>query len=142
MITKHCYTCKETKPISNFAKDKNRKSGHTYNCKVCRKLNRDKQKKKIKNGNLKYSYGISLKEYSDLEKKQNGRCAICGQLEIEKSSRNKYLAVDHCHVTNKIRGLLCTTCNRALGLFGDTTELLKKAIKYLEEFDESVTSVN
>lgn len=41
------------------------------------------------------------------------------------------LAVDHCHRTNKVRGLLCTKCNLGLGYFADTEELLQQAVTYL-----------
>ena len=56
---------------------------------------------------------------------QDGKCAICRQVCI------KALAVDHCHKTGKIRGLLCMRCNTALGMFKDDPALLLKAIEYL-----------
>jgi hypothetical protein len=45
------------------------------------------------------------------------------------------LAVDHCHTTGKIRGLLCSKCNPALGAFNDNIEILNSAIKYLKEYE-------
>lgn len=82
---------------------------------------------------LKRGFRMSSEEYVYLLSSQNGLCAICNQPELS-IIRGKLvsLAVDHCHTTGKIRGLLCTKCNRALGLFGDSIELLKKAIAYLE----------
>lgn len=71
-------------------------------------------------------FGLTAESYWDLYKKQNGKCFICGK----KSSRK--LGVDHCHKTNKVRGLLCVSCNVGLGHFKDSTELLKKAIRYLK----------
>ena len=59
--------------------------------------------------------------------KQNNKCAICGQ---EFSDSNKAF-VDHCHKTNRIRGLLCTKCNSLLGMANDNIEILQNAIKYL-----------
>lgn len=75
-------------------------------------------------------YGITLEQYEEMEKKQRGLCAICG-----KSETNKYkkLAVDHCHKSEKVRGLLCSNCNQALGLFRDKKTLLTKAINYLQQ---------
>ena len=64
---------------------------------------------------------------------QGGVCAICKQ--PEKSNRYKTLSVDHCHKTEKIRGLLCSHCNRALGLFGEDVEVLGAAIQYLQRGD-------
>jgi Recombination endonuclease VII len=58
--------------------------------------------------------------------RQNGLCKICGEL-LERA------LVDHCHVTNKVRGLLCQKCNSGLGMFRDRIDSLKQAIRYLEE---------
>jgi hypothetical protein len=58
---------------------------------------------------------------------QNGKCSICNGLD----TANKRLAVDHCHETGKIRGLLCGSCNRGIGLLKDCHETLKKASEYI-----------
>jgi hypothetical protein len=60
---------------------------------------------------------------------QNGKCAICGVHESELPHR---LAIDHCHATNEVRGLLCDHCNRGLGLFRDSPDFLIKATDYLK----------
>lgn len=67
-------------------------------------------------------------------KKQNGTCAICNQPEIVKNNQGQIisLAVDHCHVTGKTRGLLCFCCNVGLGVFKNNPNLLRKAAEYLE----------
>jgi hypothetical protein len=72
-------------------------------------------------------YGISLEEYNSLFDKQGGVCAICS---TPPSTRR--LAVDHCHDTGKVRGLLCVKCNAGIGNLNDDVEMLKAAIKYLE----------
>ena len=61
--------------------------------------------------------------------KQDNKCAICLQFEVE---LNRKLSVDHCHTTGKIRGLLCSRCNRLLGMTKDNTELFRKAANYIE----------
>ena len=71
-------------------------------------------------------YGLSPSDYLALFNAQGGRCAICR----EKSERR--LAVDHCHVTRKVRRLLCTRCNSGLAMFRDDIGLLRAAIEYLE----------
>lgn len=71
-------------------------------------------------------YGITIAEYEGMLTSQNGGCAICGQVDEWFS-----LAVDHCHGTNRVRGLLCSQCNRGIGLFRDKPELLEKAAEYL-----------
>ena len=83
----------------------------------------------------KTSYDISAAEYKALFTAQGGRCAICRQPETavsKKAGRVKALAVDHCHKSKKIRGLLCQACNVGLGYFRDSPLLLAAAFAYLE----------
>lgn len=72
-------------------------------------------------------FGISVVEYDALLAKQSGVCAICSQV----CSTGNHLAVDHDHNTGRIRGLLCSRCNRAIGLLGDDLARLQQAIAYL-----------
>lgn len=85
---------------------------------------------------LKYRYGITGEQYMEMYRAQHGRCAICSA-EKEPSirgcvgmSRDAVLVVDHCHRTNKVRGLLCDRCNKALGLFFDNQINLQRAASY------------
>ncbi len=87
-----------------------------------------------KNIKLKKAYGITLDQYNEMLSKQEGKCMIC------KSNNNgfynkkpKAFAVDHCHTTGKIRGLLCSDCNTGIGLLKDNIDLLNNAIKYLNK---------
>jgi hypothetical protein len=75
---------------------------------------------------LLYRYGLTKEVFDVMIEKQEGACAIC--LVVPE----KRLHVDHCHTTNKVRGLLCSNCNMALGLFKDNTKTLERAIKYLK----------
>tara|TARA_R110001606_G_C14933178_1_gene598257 strand:+ start:47 stop:541 length:495 start_codon:yes stop_codon:yes gene_type:complete len=78
---------------------------------------------------LAKKYNLSLKEYRDLLIKHNNKCNIC-----KKENNNGInLAVDHNHITGKVRGLLCTTCNIGIGYLqvDKNTKLLKAAIKYV-----------
>jgi len=95
-----------------------------------RKLNPRKYKCKA----LQKSYGITLEKYEELKKSQGDVCAICAKPEAALNPHTKEpreLAVDHCHNSGVIRGLLCGACNSALGKFKDDIKLLEKAIKYL-----------
>ena len=83
---------------------------------------------------LKKHFNMTLEDYNDLLKDQNYSCRICLTHE---SSFTKKLAVDHCHQTGKIRGLLCDTCNRSLGMLKDSVENLQRAIDYLKKARES-----
>jgi hypothetical protein len=80
---------------------------------------------------LRYNYGITLAEYNRLLKKQKGRCAIC-KMPPPKHWRFKRLSVDHCHTTNRNRGLLCHVCNLVVGQFKDNAKRFRAAAKYLE----------
>lgn len=90
----------------------------------------------IKSIELKKRFGIGLEEYQILSETQQNVCAICKQPEKSVDHRTKkvrYLAVDHCHTTGKIRGLLCSDCNTALGLLKDSVGNLQSAIEYLKD---------
>lgn len=77
---------------------------------------------------LKSLYNITLEEYNRILDDQNGVCGICQG----SCSTGKQLAVDHCHETDVVRGLLCLSCNTSLGGFKDSIKLLNAAIEYLE----------
>lgn len=74
-------------------------------------------------------YNLTLQKYQEMNLSQKGKCLICGL--------EKFLVVDHCHKSNKVRGLLCDSCNRGLGFFHDSIENLKSAIKYLSVIEET-----
>ena len=73
-------------------------------------------------------YGISLEQYDEMLKAQQGVCAICAT----SCDTGMNLAVDHCHDTNKVRGLLCKNCNTAIGLLKENVENMNKAINYIK----------
>lgn len=79
-------------------------------------------------------FDITIDDYEKMYSEQNGVCAICGQPEVRRYNGNIInLAVDHCHETGKVRGLLCSMCNLSLGGFNDSLKLLKSAINYLDK---------
>lgn len=80
-------------------------------------------------------YGMTLDGYRELSDSQNGKCAICGN-----DNGGISLCIDHDHKTGKVRGLLCTLCNKGLGHFEDDKLLLLSAIDYLEAH-ESVKNI-
>lgn len=100
--------------------------------KRCYQKNRISLLKRARKSQLKRYYGITTEEYKVILETQNYRCAICGK--HKDLIKNGYdLAVDHCHKSGKVRGLLCSTCNLSLGGFKDSEELLLKAIIYLRK---------
>lgn len=81
---------------------------------------------------LRDSFSLSLEEYQEMLDRQNGKCAICDQPETHmRNGKLKALAVDHCHSTGRIRGLLCSDCNTGIGKLKDSPEVLLSAIRYL-----------
>lgn len=115
METKQCNKCAESKPLTEFNKHKTTKDGYGTYCKECY------NKQTLLAKHLK-RYGMSTEEIADLKK---AGCELCGSLDN--------LHIDHNHSTNIVRGVLCTNCNRGLGHFKDSPDLLKKAVEYLEE---------
>lgn len=137
--TRRCLGCGETKSLEEFYAKKSR-------CKPCqnaaiadwKRRNPDKVAAGAKRWrshqpeyafawNLRKQFGMELEDYERLLSKQGGQCAICG-----KSPGVRRLAVDHDHKTGRVRGLLCGSCNTALGKLGDTAEGLTRAIQYLQ----------
>lgn len=89
---------------------------------------------RIKDQSLRATFGISLDEYNRMHEVQAGLCDICGKPETRKSHKGKtrILAVDHCHDTGKVRGLLCSHCNQGIGFMNHDIDILTRAIDYLK----------
>ena len=86
------------------------------------------------------SRGVDAARYQEMLAEQNGLCAICARPEKHTdpyTGRTKRLAIDHCHGSGKVRGLLCGSCNTALGLFEDDPGLLDRAKEYLAKHSAS-----
>lgn len=95
------------------------------------KLYHLKNERKLRGNMLRYRFGISVEDYEKMSAEQLGCCRICG------TKPERRLAVDHCHSSGKIRGLLCSPCNTALGSFKDDIVRLRRAVLYLEEHQEN-----
>ncbi len=124
---KRCCVCEQEKPVEDFSKSKQAapSNGRRSNCKeCCDAAARDYYRREGRLKKLAKKYGIEPQDYGEMYVKQDGRCAICFK-EFD------VLFVDHCHDTDKIRGLLCSNCNSALGLLGDSLKNLESASKYL-----------
>lgn len=97
------------------------------------KIYRAMHPKKAKDQDLKKKYGIAIDDWQKMYDEQGGVCKICGKPETKVDRRQgvvRSLSVDHCHNTNKVRGLLCSDCNTAIGLFKHDESLLNRAIEY------------
>ena len=125
MTTRKCLFCFSVFPIERKKGDKNRKFCST----ICYE-----SKEKIRARNTLLSkYGLDIESYNKMFLEQDGKCLICSHPESERlpNGQLKPLAVDHCHITGTIRGLLCLRCNIGIGNFNDNWVLLQNAMEYL-----------
>jgi len=143
VFTKVCTVCLTSKTYDNYYNSKATKDGKSYRCKNCdksagtlyRKLHKERDRTNRKWERLNRLYGLSKEQYLNLWESQSGKCAICDNTLSEgwTKRQDKFRAVvDHCHNTRKVRGLLCTMCNKGVGLLGDTSNLVYKAYEYLK----------
>lgn len=93
---------------------------------------RARNKHLLWNNHLKHKFGITSEDYNAMFNLQSGCCKICKRHQNE---LNKKLHVDHCHSSGKVRGLLCKTCNVAIGLLRDDSRVLLEAAAYLREHE-------
>ena len=137
----YCKICvnKQNKEYDNLNKDKLKN-------RILKSRNRNEESKKRhyiattkhRNNNIESTksrimqrkYNIDLDYYNNMFQKQNGCCEICSK---ELVYLGKATHIDHCHSSNKVRGLLCNSCNLALGHFKDNVKALAKAIEYLNK---------
>ena len=89
-----------------------------------------KYREKTRRHILKRKYGITPEDYDRMLAEQGGHCALCSKTESDE--KHGRLNIDHCHTTGKVRGLLCTPHNRALGTLGDNEEGIARALKYIQ----------
>lgn len=78
---------------------------------------------------LARTYGLTVEDVKAMLEQQGGNCATCVRPLMGKPH------VDHCHTSGKVRGLLCGSCNRALGLVRDQVDVLSRMIDYLQAHD-------
>ena len=135
---KWCPLCELWKEKQFFNKSKSRSDGLCAFCVECgRAKQRDIHKKDpdlMRSRHFARTYGISIEEYNALFQSQKGLCLICERPESGYfRGEPKRLAIDHCHETGKVRGLLCSNCNRGIGFFQEDKKRMLSAIQYLEK---------
>lgn len=138
-----CTKCKEVKPVSEFHPHAKTARGYQYWCKECAHAERIERAKipadpHVRRRHVLWSiYRITPAQYDEMYQRQNGQCAICGVTKepwepASLADRKRFLAVDHCHSTGTIRGLLCCNCNAGLGQFKDDPAIMYAAVAYLD----------
>lgn len=116
---KRCSVCHEWKHLADYPKSKTGRDGLDHRCRGC---HRDRR--------LRYTieqHGITWDEYQAMLEAQNHACALCFRGHSEVS-----LGIDHDHATGRVRGLLCRSCNAALGQFQDDPAALRRAADFIE----------
>ena len=157
METKICNVCKNEIPLSGFLKLEGqwlsnqcheclKKKGrdrywknHARYKKTARAYAKTRDPEKRYWKLLKYKFNMSdAKSWYEMQlTKQNGRCAIC---ESKTNLHRKHFCADHNHGTNKVRGLLCSWCNRMLGYAKDNPKVLDAGAKYLKSYQDTLTA--
>ncbi|MCX6998918.1 MAG: endonuclease VII domain-containing protein [Candidatus Sumerlaeota bacterium] len=126
---------------------KQKSPGETFICPECGETKKQSERskgyriclpcirKRVMRTIMKNKYGISEAEYEKQLAKQRGKCAICGKEFDFKNKNIDTIHIDHCHTTGRLRGLLCGECNKGIGFFHDSPELLLAAINYLKNHE-------
>lgn len=150
--SKVCKVCGERKSFDFFTKQTESRDLKCSTCKEClqayrratkehtskyKKVYNVEKREYIRYKRLYDKYGVTKEWYFEQLEKQEHKCAICS-CEEPKGNGNVHFHVDHCHSTGKVRGLLCSSCNTALGNFKDSTELMRKAIEYIDNLDKEI----
>lgn len=140
---KICKKCKHSKTVDNFTYCPSTKDKLRNWCKECFRIYDLERAKTLtpeyKSGRTLVRYWPelspleALNKYNELLIRQNGFCAICNS----SAKENRRLCVDHCHETNKVRGILCDDCNTGIGKLKDIINL-EKAIQYLKDSNENI----
>lgn len=101
--------------------------------------NNEKYRRRQKCLKLQKDYGITLDQYKAWNAHNDGLCHICNKPEVafdHKAGRLRLLAVDHDKKTGLVRGLLCSVCNRGIGMLRHDVTILAEAIDYIKHFNE------
>lgn len=126
-----CPTCKKNKPRTSFNKDNRSVRGFCWQCRVCVRKSRQStycaERQKIRN--IKTKYKVTTEEIKLLKKIV--RCDLCGKKVSWTPRAKQVAAIDHCHDSNQVRGVLCKCCNTGLGKIGDTVATVKRALTYV-----------
>lgn len=138
MGTKRCPRCETAKSLDDFYRNKGMRDGRHSYCKSC---TASYDRERYPNGKpaqreryFRKTYGLTLDELNGLADSQGGLCAICG-------TKPERPVVDHCHESGKVRGILCDTCNRCLGLLKDDPTVLMSAAAYLIQHEDVLAAI-
>lgn len=139
---KACSRCKQILPATEFYPHRRMKSGLQSHCRTCSREWHRERPEYIRQKNAEYKaknpdyardwsrkarFGLTPAQINVMRESQGGLCAGCLRALTRANE-----CVDHCHLTGKVRGLLCDPCNMSLGRLGDSPETLRRLAAYLE----------
>jgi|ERR1035437_1774051 hypothetical protein len=130
---KRCCRCKTEKSLKDFHINNASKDKHRAACKNCaleenkKSYYKNSTAESRKKSKLKYRYDLTPEDYAKKVEEQQGKCAICGKI-----PEKRPLYIDHDHITDKLRDLICLKCNVIIGQANDNIDLLESAIAYLK----------
>lgn len=124
---KKCIECGKLKTTTEYRLSNNKLKDGSLG-KTRRNKCRDCEREASRRNTYKYIRGVSVEERDAILKSQGYKCACCGTSD---PGGKKGWHLDHCHTSNKIRSVLCATCNIALGMVNDSIEKLNLLIQYL-----------
>lgn len=125
-----------SKGLTTYEPETPCKHGHseryvgTNNCVKCNLEASNKRKEHAKWLRVKKEYGITKDDFFLMKKSQHSKCSICSTDLNEKNTH-----IDHCHKTGKVRSLLCSRCNQAIGLLDEDLQKIQKAADYIRSHD-------
>lgn len=126
-LQSRCRECARSYDRERYESNKKQKSD--YQRRYWQSLPEEQKKERTFRYELRREYGLSIEEYEAMVKSQKGLCLLCEK--PPKPGFHHRLQVDHCHASGKIRGLLCNTCNTALGRLGDGEEGILRLLRYV-----------
>lgn len=139
---KACSRCKRVLPASEFYPHRRMASGLQSHCRKCARAWHHERPDYVRAKNASYKsanptygtdrqrivkYGVSPGSFKEMVAAQGGKCCGC-----QRGLNSLKACVDHCHATNRVRGILCDDCNRTLGAVRDEPDTLRRLASYLE----------
>lgn len=143
---KACTVCNVVKTLDQFYNSQKYRGGKSYRCKDCDKAagkiyvekHKERKRKQQQESNWKAKYGLDREGYNELWESQGGVCSVCKtplihpETYVGNKHKKNTSCVDHDHVSGRVRAILCTMCNKGLGIFNDDPDLLNAAYLYLK----------
>jgi len=132
MIRKTCRKCHVSKDAADFGIDRSKSDGLKSYCRDCARKYAQQRRHDSKSEHYLRQYGITEPEFERLLSEANNECQLCDKKLTRNRGSSDAAVLDHCHVTQRIRGVLCNSCNMLLGRLEKQPLLISRIQRYLE----------